>query len=413
MFHPLPLYVGLRYARARSHRYFVSFITWVSLGGVCVGVAALIVILSVMNGFESELRDRLLALSAPVRVTADHSLDPDWEAVRKDVAAQLPSTAVERYSEMQALAVRQPEMLPVQLRGADLATQAELQKLLVDGDITQMAQGEGLVLGSVVAQLLGVTVGDTVMLMVPTVSSDDLPEVPQREFKVVGLFEVGIQDHDGKLAYASLPVLESLGAKRSGSEGLAIEFADALTAPAIAKSLQASLQQRWPGLAATDWTQDHASYFRAIKIEKTMMALILLLIVAVAAFNIVAMLVMVVSDKRTDIAILRTLGASPRAVAGVFLSQGLVIGWLGVAAGVALGIAMAANVEPILAALNALTGVSLFDPDVYYLTDVPSELHTRDVLLVAGSALVVTALATIYPALRAAHVSPAEALRYE
>jgi lipoprotein-releasing system permease protein len=230
---------------------------------------------------------------------------------------------------------------------------------------------------------------------------------------VVGVFEVGIQDHDGSLAYASLPVLAALGAERSGSEGLAIEFSDALSAPAVAKTLQSQLQARWPGLKATDWTQEHASYFRAIRIEKTMMALILLLIVAVAAFNIVAMLVMVVSDKRTDIAILRTLGASPRAVAGVFLSQGLVIGWLGVAAGVALGVAMATHVEGILGLLNRFTGLQLFDPDVYYLTDVPSELHRTDVLLVAGSALIVTALATIYPALRAAHVSPAEALRYE
>jgi len=162
-----------------------------------------------------------------------------------------------------------------------------------------------------------------------------------------------------------------------------------------------------------DWTQDHASYFRAIRIEKTMMALILLLIVTVAAFNIVAMLVMVVADKRTDIAILRTLGASPRAVAAVFLSQGLIIGWLGVAAGVALGIGIATHVGPILGLLNRYTGLTLFDPDVYYLTDVPSELHRMDVLLVAGSAFVVTALATIYPALRAAAVSPAEALRYE
>jgi lipoprotein-releasing system permease protein len=412
MFHPLPLYVGLRYARARSHRYFVSFITWVSLGGVCVGVAALIVILSVMNGFESELRDRLLALSAPVRITAEHSLRPDWDAVREDVAARLPNAVVERYSELQALAVRQPEMAVVQLRGADQATLAELQSLLTDGDIAQMAQGEGLVIGSGVALKLGVAVGETITLAVPRVI-DDVPVVPQREFKVVGVFEVGIQDHDGQLAYASLPMLASLGAQSSGSEGLAVEFKDAITAPAVAQALRPQLQARWPGLSATDWTQDHASYFRAIRIEKTMMALILLLIVAVAAFNIVAMLVMVVSDKRTDIAILRTQGASPRAVAGVFLSQGLVIGWLGVAAGVALGVAMATHVEGILSVLNRFTGITLFDPDVYYLTDVPSELHGMDVLLVAGSALIVTALATIYPALRAAHVSPAEALRYE
>ncbi len=413
MFHPLPLFVGLRYARARSNRYFVSFITWVSLGGVCIGVAALIVILSVMNGFESELRQRLLALSAPVRVVAEHGTQPDWEQVRKDIAASLPAATVERYAEMQALAVHQPEMLPLQLRGADTATQAELAKLLVDGDLAPMGRGEGLVLGSVIAQQLGVAVGDSITLMVPTISGGEVPEWPLREFTVVGLFEAGIQDHDGSLAYASLPVLAALGAARSGDEGLAIEFSNALAAPDIARTLQSHLQSRWPGLAATDWTQENASYFRAIRIEKTMMALILLLIVTVAAFNIVAMLVMVVADKRTDIAILRTFGASPRAVANVFLAQGLVIGWLGVAAGVLLGVVVATHVGPILGLLNRYTGLTLFDPDVYYLTDVPSELHRMDVLLVAVSALVVTALATIYPALRASRVSPAEALRYE
>jgi len=193
-----------------------------------------------------------------------------------------------------------------------------------------------------------------------------------------------------------------------------VQLPDALSAPAMAQRLRPVLDSRWPGLLVVrDWTQDHASYFRAIKIEKTMMALILLLIVAVAAFNIVAMLVMVVNDKRTDIAILRTLGASPRALAMVFVSQGLMIGWLGVLAGVGLGVLIARNVGVILQVLDRVTGLQLFDADVYYITQVPSELHGMDILLVAGSALVVTALATIYPAMRAAATSPAEALRYE
>jgi len=413
MFHPLPVYVGLRYARARTHRYFVSFITWVSLAGVCVGVAALIVILSVMNGFGAELRQRLLALSAPVRVTAAHDVHPDWEAVRRNVAAMLPSATVERYAEMPVLAVHQPETVPLQLRGADAGMRAQLARVLVEGDVAPLAHGEGLVLGRVVAEQMGLAVGDTVTLWVPVVGAGGLPEARPRELTVVALFEAGVQDDDATYAYASLPTLAGLGAAQSGDEGLAIRIPDALQAPAVAQGLQPRLQQRWPGLATSDWTQENASYFRAIRIEKSMMALILLLIVAVAAFNIVAMLMMVVTDKRTDIAILRTFGARPGAVAGVFLSQGIIIGWLGVAAGLLSGVLIATHVDPILRFLNRHTGFTLFDADVYYFTEVPSELHRLDLLLVAGSALLVTALATVYPALRAARVSPAEALRYE
>jgi lipoprotein-releasing system permease protein len=414
MFHPLPLFVGLRYARARTHRYFVSFITWVSLAGVCVGVAALIVILSVMNGFESELRSRLLALSAPVRVTAAGTQRPDWSGVQQLIAATGGAGTVERYAQLQALAVGRIDTLPLLLRAADGSAARELQSLLVEGTLAPMQRGEGVVLGSLVAQQLGVNVGDQVTLLIPRVVAGSSPQAPQRQFTVAGVFEAGIQDNDGSLVYASMAMLDDVGAARSGAEGLAIQLPEALAAPAFAAKLRLLLDARWPGqLVVTDWTQEHASYFRAIRIEKTMMALILLLIVAVAAFNIVAMLVMVVADKRTDIAILRTQGASPGALAAVFIAQGLVIGWLGVLAGVGLGVLIARNVSAILDLLDRVAGVQLFDADVYYITRVPSELHGVDVLLIAGSALLVTALATIYPAMRAAAVSPAEALRYE
>jgi lipoprotein-releasing system permease protein len=413
MFHPLPLFVGLRYARARSNRYFVSFITWVSLAGVCVGVAALIVILSVMNGFESELRTRLLALSAPVRVTAAGTGQPDWAEVSRQTTALGGMRAVERYAELQGLAVGKLEMQPIVLRAAEGVTAAELQTLLVEGELAQMLQGEGVILGRLVAEQLGVNVGDQVTLMIPFVEAGGVPQPRQWAFTVAGMFEAGIQDHDGSLVYASLNTLDALGAARSGAEGLAVQL-DSMAAPAFAQRLRLRLDSLWPGrLTVSDWTQEHASYFRAIKIEKTMMALILLLVVAVAAFNIVAMLVMVVGDKRTDIAILRTLGASPRAVAAVFISQGLMIGWLGVLAGVGLGILIARNVGAILGLLDRVTGWQLFDADVYYITQVPSELHGVDIVVVAGCALLVTALATIYPAMRAAATSPAEALRYE
>jgi len=250
-------------------------------------------------------------------------------------------------------------------------------------------------------------------LLVPVAGNDGLLDFDLRDLTVAAVFEAQIQDHDGTLVYASLPVLDALGVARGGATGLALGAVDALAAPAAAGQVRTLLATRWPGLVVTDWTQEHASYFRAIRIEKTMMALILLLIVAVAAFNIVAMLVMVVTDKRTDIAILRTFGASPRTVAGVFVAQGLVIGWLGVAAGVLLGVLVAANVPAILEVLYKVAGFTLFDADVYYIAEVPSELRRSDVLLVAGSALLLTLLATLYPARRAAATSPAEALRYE
>lgn len=411
MFHPLPLYVGLRYARARSNRYFVSFITWISLAGVGVGVAALIVILSVMNGFETELRDRLLALSAPVRISAPAGERPDWDSVRRAILAANPAAQVEPYAELQVLA-GSLEMKPMLLRGAGDATRAELSTLLVEGTLAAMGEG-GVVIGRQAAEELGVAAGDTLTLLVPVAGNDGLLDFDLRDLPVAAVFEAQIQDHDGTLVYASLPVLDALGVARGGATGLALGAVDALAAPAAAEQVRTLLATRWPGLVVTDWTQEHASYFRAIRIEKTMMALILLLIVAVAAFNIVAMLVMVVTDKRTDIAILRTFGASPRTVAGVFVAQGLVIGWLGVAAGVLLGVLIAANVPAILEVLYKVAGFTLFDADVYYIAEVPAELRRSDVLRVAGSALLLTLLATLYPARRAAATSPAEALRYE
>ena len=412
MFQPLPLFVGLRYARARAHRFFVSFITWVSLGGVAVGVAALIVILSVMNGFESELRTRLLALSAPVRISALPGQVVDWDALAAKIAGLPGVKAAEPYAELQVLAVGQLEMLPVQLRAAAPVTLQELQPLLVEGNTADLRNGQSLVLGRLVAEQLGVAAGDSLTLLVPRVTAEGVPEAKLREFTVAAIFEAGIQDHDGSLAFGTPEVLLALGAASSGSMGLAVESDDALSAPALAQRVRTAAGSAGQ-IEVRDWTQEHASYFRAIRIEKTMMALILLLVVGVAAFNIVAMLVMVVTDKRTDIAILRTLGAGPGTVARVFITQGLLIGWAGVSAGVLLGVGIARNVGPILQWMNDVFGVQLFDADVYYFTQVPSELHGIDVLLVACGALLVTAAATIYPALRAAAVSPAEALRYE
>ncbi|MEO7773327.1 MAG: lipoprotein-releasing ABC transporter permease subunit [Steroidobacteraceae bacterium] len=415
MFHPLPLYVGLRYVRSRAHKFFVSFITWVSLVGVALGVAALIVILSVMNGFEGELRSRLLSLSAPVRAFAtDEAVAPDWSGLQHSLLGIAGVRSVTRYSELQTLAFHQPEMLPLQLRGIDTHAAAivePLREMLTEGSVDELGtDASAIVLGRLVATQLGVTVGDPVTLLVPVAGEGGLPAARLREFTVHGVFEAGIQDHDATLAFADLALVQALGAQSASSSGLRFEIDDALAAPDIATRIAATAGA---GITVRDWTQDHANYFRAIRIEKTMMAIILMLIVTVAAFNIVAMLVMVVTDKRTDIAILRTFGASPARVMGIFITQGLVIGWLGVAAGVLGGVLLARNVDTVAAGLESVLGIQIMNADVYYITSIPSDLHWADVGIIAAFALLLTGLATLYPAWRASRIAPAEALRYE
>ena len=415
MFHPLPIYVGLRYVRARSTRFFVSFITWASLVGVCVGVAALIVILSVMNGFEGELRDRLLSLSAPVRVTATRAAEPtEWPQIAQ-IARGLPGVKdAAPYAEIQALAVRQPEMLPVLLRGIDPGSPAasgELAHAITQGRLEDLTRGEGrVIVGEVIAERLGLSPGDALTVLVPTVDADGTPTPKLRELRVAGVFEAGLQDHDATLIFGNLADVRALGPAGTVSEGLRVQLQDVLAAPAVAAQLRARLPAT---LEVSDWTRDNANYFRAIRIEKTMMSLILLLIVAVAAFNIVAMLVMVVTDKRTDIAIMRTFGAAPRRVMGIFITQGLVIGWLGVALGTALGLLLAFHVDTIVPFLERTFRFQIMDSDVYYITTIPSEVHWSNIAAIALAALLLTALATVYPAIRAARTAPAEALRYE
>lgn len=421
MFQPLSLFVGLRYVRSRTRKFFVSFITWASLAGVAVGVAALIVVLSVMNGFEGELRDRLLALSSHARVVASveeeasaEARDYGWQQALAVLRADARVQGVAPYVEIQALALRTPEMLPVQLRGIDPALEPDVSaaaSAMVEGRLEDLRPGEDrVILGSVVARLLGVVGGDRVTLLVPGLDPSGAPAPRLRELTVSGIFEVGLHDHDGTLALAHIDDVRELTADDAQAFGLHVKLNDPMAAPALNRELGSRLGR---GLGLRDWTQDHANYFRAIRIEKAMMTIILMLIVGVAAFNIVAMLVMVVTDKRTDIAILRTFGATPRSVLEIFLTQGLVIGWAGVGLGVLLGVLVATHVGSIVPVLESTFGFRIMDPSVYYVTQIPAEVRIENVLLIAVLALVITAAATVYPALRASRVAPAEALRYE
>jgi lipoprotein-releasing system permease protein len=413
MFYPLPLAIGLRYVRSRKRTYFVSFITWTSLAGLALGVAALITMLSIMNGFEAELRSRLVSLAAHANVTAEHLGSEEWVSVVERVRKLPEVVGAAPYVEVEAMLGNDADLQPAILRGIDPAVETSVSTIattLVEGSLAALTPGsDAVVLGRGLAMQLGVSVGDLITVMIPT--SNEAGEVTPRirQFTVGGVFEAGLQDHDSVLALAHVADVEAL---RGSSEltGVRVKYADLMRAPLLSPRVAQALGGRFK---VTDWTEQNAAYFRAVTIEKTMMALIMLLIVAVAAFNIVASLVMVVTDKRTDIAMLRTLGLTPRQVLQVFLTQGTVIGWMGTAIGIVLGTLLAYNVGAVTEWVQRVFGFQIMDAEVYYITRIPTDPHVFDIVLIAVAAFALTLTATVYPALRAARTQPAEALRYE
>jgi lipoprotein-releasing system permease protein len=417
MFQPVPVFVGLRYSLAREHSFFVSFITWVSLVGVALGVAALITVLSVMNGLESELRTRLLSLTAHASLNAGGAPIGDWQARLQQLQGSPGLTGAAPFLDTDAMLSRPPAMSGAIVRGIDPKLEAQVSSIadaMREGKLSDLEPDSNrIILGRMLAYQLQVGVGDLVTVMIPgnaaASGGGDAPVPRLRDFRVAGIFEVGLQEHDSVLALVNLEDAEAFRGL-DGPTGIRLKFYDVLKAPELARAAAARLA---PGLRVRDWTEDNEAYFRAIRIEKTMMGLILMLIVAVAVFNIVATLIMVVNDKRTDIAILRTLGLSPRGVIAVFMTQGVLIGWIGAAVGVALGLALACNVDVIVPFLEQTLGFHFMDPDVYYISGLPSEVHPGDVVRIGGAALLLTLIATVYPALQAARTQPAEALRYE
>jgi lipoprotein-releasing system permease protein len=415
MFHPLPIFVGLRYVRTRRQGFFVSFISWVSMLGVCVGVAALITIISVMNGFEGELRSRLVALTAHATLEGPPPVMQDWQAVAQRARSVSGTVGAAPFADVQAMIGRAGHLQPVLLHGLAPGVEGEVsdvERHMVQGRLADLVPGaRHIILGRIIAWQLGAAVGDEITVMVPgreLISSGGRPRL--QTFTVSGVFEVGLQEHDGGLALVALEDAAALSGGGAVPGGVRLRFNDVMDAPAMAAKVAAAVGA---GTSVRDWTQDHSAYFRAIRIEKTMMSLILLLVVAVAAFNIVAALVMVVNEKRSDIAILRTLGLPRGGVVGVFFTQGIVIGVIGTALGVALGLVLAFNVGDIVPVLEQVFGFHVMDPTVYYITAIPSEVRAGQVLTIGVVAFALTVLATIYPALRGAATEPAEALRYE
>ena len=415
MFRPLEIYIGLRYLRARKASRFVSFISLVSLLGVAVGVAALIVVLSVMNGFEQELRGRLLNLTSHAVVTAPGSRLRNWEPVLETVQRTPGVAGAAPFVEVQAMLAHGGLLKGTLLRGVDPTREPAVSRVeehMLVGSLSLLEAGsDHLVLGRLLAARLRVGLGDSLTLLVPTGGETGTRLVPRlRRFTVVGLFEVGMEEQDGLLALAHLDDAAAARGRPGEVSGVRLQLEDLFAAPRISRELAAALG---PGYEARDWTAENASYFRAVRIEKTMMTIILSLVVAVAAFNIVATLVMVVTDKRAEIAILRTMGLSPGSVMRVFLVQGAAIGTAGTLLGVLLGVPLALNVGTVMPAIESLFGFSVLPVEVYYITRLPSDLRVPQVVMITVIALSLCLLSTVYPSLRAARTEPAEALRYE
>ena len=417
MFQALEIFIGLRYLRTRQQNRFVSFITLASLIGVALGVAALIVVLSVMNGFENELRGRLLSMTSHATVAAARGGISDWRELISRAQQQQDVVGAAPYVQLQGMLANGSEMNGALVRGINPRLEKTVDRVgdfMVYGSLDDLQTADyNMVLGRLLALRLGVDVGDRVNLLVPQTgltAGNIRPRVSR--FTVSGIFEAGLQEHDGSLALVNIDDAATLAGLGDSVSGIRLQFDDVFGAPAGIKTFAGGLAGA-DRYRFSDWTVENASYFRAIRIEKTMMSIILLLVVAVAVFNIVATLMMVVTDKRREIAILRTLGLKPESVVRIFMIQGLVIGWVGALSGVALGILLALNVGVIMPKLETLFGFQVMPSDVYYISQLPSDLHAADVLFIAVAALVLSALATIFPSRRAAKVEPAEALRYD
>ncbi len=409
------LLVGLRYTRAERRNHFISFISLTSMLGIALGVAALIVVLSVMNGFQKEVRARILSVVSHVQITGAENRLADWQTVVQESVEHPQVAAAAPFVNAQGMLVFGAGVRGAVVRGIvpELEQKvAEIGLHMTVGKLESLVPGEfGIVLGSELARALGAKAEDKVTLIAPqglVTPAGILPRLKQ--FTVVGIFDVGMFEYDSGLALIHLEDAQKLYGMGNSASGVRLKLHDLFQAREVTHDLMERLRG---DLYISDWTRSHANYFRAVQIEKTMMFIILLLIVAVAAFNIVSTLVMAVTDKQPDIAILRTLGASPGGIMKIFIVQGALIGAIGTLIGVASGIALALNIDVVVPFLERLLNVQFLSREVYYITDLPSDLQTSDVVAIALVSLALSLLATLYPSWRAARVNPAEALRYE
>jgi len=412
---PYELWIGLRYTRAKRRNHFISFISAFSMLGIALGVMALIVVLSVMNGFQKELRTRILGVASHVQITGVDGNLANWQEVAAQASKHKAVRAAAPFVQSQGMFSVEQGVRGTMVRGVlpDLEDKvADFRSFMKAGSLDDLQPGAfNVVLGIELARALHTFVGDKITLIAPQGTVTPAGVVPRlKSFKVAGIFEAGMYEYDSSLALIHLEDAKRLYQMGDRVTGVRLKLDDLFRAPWVARELSVMLTAE---AYISDWTKSHANFFRAVQIEKNMMFIILSLIVAVAAFNLVTTLVMAVTDKQADIAILRTLGARPGSIMAIFIVQGAVVGLLGMLLGIAGGVALALNIDVVVPFIEGLLGTQFLDRQVYYISQLPSELRWGDVTLVTGISFVLALLATLYPSWRAARVNPAEALRYE
>lgn len=417
MFRPLSVYIGTRYTRAKRRSHFVSFISLTSMIGLALGVVVMIVVLSVMNGFDHEMRTRVLGMVPHATVESYQPIE-DWRGIAGQIKTQHPNVLeVAPFIQMQGLLSAGGTVQKVLINAVDPNEESKvsiIDQFFKEGSLQSLKPGEfGILIGDKAAKNLGVKLGDKVTFIAPEVSVTPAGMFPRmKRFTVVGTFHVGAGELDGYVAMVHIDDAARMRRLKDGQvEGLRLKLDDLFQAPRTAWEIARTLKGN--DYFARDWTRSHGNLYQAIRMEKSMIGLLLLLIVAVAAFNIISTLVMVVTDKKADIAILRTLGATPGQIMATFMVQGTVIGVIGTLIGGVLGILAALNVSDAIALLERLLGHKFLNADVYFIDYLPSQLMSEDVILVCSAALILSFFATLYPAWRAARTQPAEALRYE
>ncbi|GDX59951.1 MAG: lipoprotein-releasing ABC transporter permease subunit [Nitrosomonadaceae bacterium] len=410
------LFIGLRYTRAKRRNHFISFISLISLLGITLGMTALITVMSVMNGFQKEVRTRILGVASHVQVSGIDGTLTNWPQVAHETTNHPQVESAAPYVGAQGMVSVGQVVRGVMVRGILPALEdkvADLDRMMVSGKLDALVPGEfGIVVGTELARTLGVSRGDKIVLISPQGQVTPAGILPRlKQFTVTGIFEAGHFEYDSSLVLIHILDAQKLYRMEDDQvSGVRLKLLDLFLAPQVVRELVPLISQ---DTHITDWTRQHANYFRAIQIEKRMLSLILALIIAVAAFNIVSTLVMAVTDKQPDIAILRTLGASPRSIMKIFIVQGTLIGVFGTLLGVVGGVLLAYNVSDVIALVERLFSVQFLSREVYYISEIPSDPQMADIVTVAAVSFLLTLLATIYPSYRASKVNPAEALRYE